>query len=113
MYFMFPLLCSATISRNGARNVGIHKIQDHAYGSLISAAGVDHGMVNRAIRPFHVEVFFDKVRALTIYGIDQILGFLLSFSACHQSADFIFSWRKQEDTQCPRIVLQKLLRTSA
>ena len=61
---------SFPISRNGAGSVGVHEIQDHAHGSLISAAGVDHGVVNCAIRPFHLEVFLNEVRALTIYAID-------------------------------------------
>src|SRR5215467_15186391 len=74
---------SPPISRDGAWSVGVHEIHDHAHGSLISAAGVNHGMVNRAIRPFHVEIFLNEVRALTIYGIDQLLGFFLCFSASH------------------------------
>jgi len=68
---------------NRAWGIGVHKIQDHAHRSLISAAGIDHGMVDCAIRPFHLEVFLDEIGALVVDRIDELTGFALSFAAGH------------------------------
>jgi hypothetical protein len=64
--------------------------------SLISDGGVYHGVVNRAIRPFFVEVLLNEIGALSIDRIHELFRFLLALAASQKPPDFIFSWGIEE-----------------
>ena len=49
--------------------------------SLIADRGIEHRVINGAIRPFHVEVFLDKVGALPIDEIDELLSVVFGLAA--------------------------------
>jgi len=52
-----------------SRLKGLHKIQNHVNDSLTADRSIDHGMVNRAVRPLDVEILLDEIDAFSINDI--------------------------------------------
>ena len=48
---------------------GIRKFQNLLNDSLVADRGIDHGVIDGAVRPFNMEVFLDEIGALPIDGI--------------------------------------------
>ena len=78
--------------------------------SLVAKRGINHGVVDGAVRPFDVEILLDEIDALAINGIHELLGFLLTFAASQEAAHFIFSGSVKEHTQRVWAGSQKMLR---
>jgi hypothetical protein len=71
--------------------------------SLIADRSIDHGVVNRAVSPFDVEILLDEIKAFPINGIHELFGFLLALAPSQQSPHFIFSReRKETHAMCLR-----------
>src|ERR1700689_1191218 len=62
----------------GACIYGLHEIQNHVNDGLIAERGVDHGVVDGAVRPFDVEILLNKIVALAVHGVHELLGFFLT-----------------------------------
>jgi hypothetical protein len=77
---------------------------------LIADRGIDHGVVNGAVRPFNAEILLDEIDALTVNGIHELLGFLLTLAATQEAPHFIFSWSVKKHAQRVWAVPQKMLR---
>ena len=77
---------------------------------LIADRSIDHGVVNRAVRPFDVEILLDEIDAFPINGIYELFGFLPALAPSQQSPHFIFSRSVKKHAQRVRAVPEKLLR---
>ncbi len=60
---------------------GLPKIQNHVNDRLIADRSIDHRMVNRAVRPFDVEILLDEIDAFPINGIHEQFGFFLTLAS--------------------------------
>src|SRR5215467_13768119 len=81
--------------------------------ALITNRRVHHGVVDHAIRPFHIEIFLNKIGTLPVDCIHQLFSFSFALAASQESADFVFSRGVKEYPQGIGPVFEKLLRTSA
>src|ERR1700731_4754342 len=89
--------------------VGVLEAQNHVNDSFIADCSVHHGVVNRPVRPFDIEIFLNKIGALAVDVINELFGFLLAFAASQQPAHFVFSWGIKKHTQSVCSLLKKLL----
>ena len=71
--------------------VSLDKAQEHLNDHLLANRSIQHGMINRAIRPLRVKVFLDEIGALAIDGIHEIFGFFFIFPTGQEPPDFVFS----------------------
>ena len=55
-------------------------IENHLYDGLIADLGVHHSVINRAVRPFDVEILLDEISAFAVDAIHQFFGFLFGFA---------------------------------
>jgi hypothetical protein len=92
---------------------GFHKIQNHVNNGLIADPSIDHGVVNSAVRPFNVEILLDKIGALAVDDIHQLLCFLLTLAASQEAPHFIFSRGVKKHAQRVWAVPEKVLRPSS
>src|SRR5438309_11535854 len=53
----------------------LHKTQDRFHHGVFTHGGIEHGMINRAVRPFCMEICFDRGGALPVNSIRQRLSF--------------------------------------
>ena len=90
-----------------------HQIHNHVNDGLISDGGVDHGVINGAVRPFDMEILLNEIGALAIDGIHALLSFFLSFAASHEAPHFVFSWSVKKHSQRVLAVPEKMLRASS
>ena len=44
---------------------------------LVPCRGIDHGVINRAVRPLDFEILFDEISPFEIDGVHQLMGLLL------------------------------------
>ncbi len=80
-----------------------HEVQNHVNDGLIADRGIDHGVVDGAVRPFDVEILLDEIGALPIDGIHELFGFLLTLAASQQAAAlYLPSERKEIRATCLR-----------
>src|SRR5947199_7474028 len=89
---------------------GFYEIQNHVNDGLIANRGIDHGVVNGAIRPFDAEILLDEIDALAVDGIHELPGFLLALATSQQAPHFILSRSIKKHTQRIWAVPEKMLR---
>jgi len=77
---------------------------------LIADRGIDHRVVDGAVRPFNAEILLDEIGALTVDSIRKLLGFLFALAASQEAPHFIFSRSIKKHTQCVWAVPEKMLR---
>src|SRR5437016_4064879 len=88
---------------------GFYEIQNHVNDGLIANRGIDHGVVNGAIRPFDAEILLDEIDALAVNGIHELPGFLLALATSQQAPHFILSRSVKKHTQRIWAVPEKML----
>jgi len=86
-----------------------YEIQNHVNDGLIANRGVDHGVVNGAIRPFDAEILLDEIDSLAVYGIHELPSFLLALATCQQAPHFILSRSVKKHTQRIWAIPKKML----
>ena len=80
---------------------GFHEIQNYVNDRLIAERGIDHAVVNGAVRPFDAEILLDKIGAFPINRIHQLLGFRLQ--SCRERATaalYLPSEHKETNATC-------------
>src|SRR5271157_3037254 len=78
---------------------GLLEAQNHLDHGFVPSRRVEHGMIKRSVRPFLMEIPFNKGGPLTIDGIHQFFSLPLAHPAGPQAVDFLFGWGKEEDPQ--------------
>jgi len=48
---------------------------------LIADRSIDHGVVDRAVGPFDLEILLDEIDAFLIDGIHELFGFFLALAS--------------------------------
>jgi len=74
--------------------------------------GIEHGVIERSIGPFHVEILLDESRALAIDDVHRLLSVLLACALRDQAANLRLSWRIEENPKGIVSVTEKMLRSS-
>jgi hypothetical protein len=92
--------------------VSLPGTENHIDDGLVADCGIHHSVINRAVRPFDLEILLDKMSAFAVDVIHQFFGFLFGFATTLKPAYLSLSWGVQEYAQSVGPVLEKLLRPS-
>src|SRR5712675_790270 len=92
---------------------GCYEIQNHVNDGVIAHRGIDHSVVNGAIRPFDAEIPLDEISAFPIHRIHQFLCFILALAARKQTMNLVFSRSIQKHAESIWPASEKVLRSTS
>jgi hypothetical protein len=75
------------------------KAQDSLNHGLISRRSIEHGVINRTVRPLDVEVFLDERTPLVVNRIDERFCRCFRFALRNKALYLAFSRSVQEKAQ--------------
>src|ERR1700733_4381484 len=92
---------------------GFDILQNRFDYELIAEFGIDHNIVERAVRPLLAEIVADEIGAVAVHFGDELLGFFFRFADGFDATDFFLVGSVDENVEGIWAVAQKIGRAAA